>query len=45
MQITGAIGGAGAVWTAPAKSLTVWLTQRRSDLTIEVTSPTVAASR
>ena len=34
-----AVAGAGALWAALARSLSVWLTQRRSDLTVRVTVP------
>ena len=39
VQCSAALAGAGAVWAALAKSLSVWLVQRRSDLTITVTGP------
>jgi Effector Associated Constant Component 1 len=37
VQVTATAVGASAVWTALAKSLTVWLTQRRSDVTVTIT--------
>jgi hypothetical protein len=50
IQAGAAMAGAGAMWVALARSLSVWLVQRRSDLTITVTGPTgrkvtVAAKR
>lgn len=39
IQGSAALAGASAVWAALAKSLSVWLVQRRSDLTITVTGP------
>jgi hypothetical protein len=39
VQVGAALAGASAVWAALAKSLSVWLVQRRSDLTITVTGP------
>ncbi len=39
VQVSAALAGAGAVWAALARSLSVWLVQRRSDLTITVTGP------
>jgi hypothetical protein len=39
VQIGAAMAGAGALWAAVARSLSVWLTQRRSDITITVTAP------
>ena len=37
VQVAATAVGAGAVWTALAKSLTVWLTQRRSDVSLTIT--------
>jgi hypothetical protein len=50
VQLAATAGGAGALWAALAKSLSVWLTQRRSDVTVTVTGPdkrkvTVSAHR
>ena len=39
VQVSAALAGASAIWAALAKSLSVWLVQRRSDLTITVTGP------
>ena len=39
VQVSAALAGASAVWAALAKSLSVWLVQRRSDLTVTVTGP------
>jgi hypothetical protein len=39
IQVSAALAGAGAVWAAPARPLSVWLVQRRSDVTITVTGP------
>lgn len=39
IQVSAVLAGAGAVWAALARSLSVWLVQRRSDLTITVTGP------
>ena len=39
IQVGAVLAGASAVWAAVAKSLSVWLVQRRSDLTITVTGP------
>jgi hypothetical protein len=50
VQASAALAGASALWIALARSLTVWLVQRRSDVTITVTGPSgrtvsVSASR
>jgi len=37
--VVSAVVGAGVVWAALAKTLAVWLVQRRSDVTITVTGP------
>ena len=37
IQVAAAAGGATAVWAALARSLSVWLTQRRSDVSLTVT--------
>ncbi len=37
VQVSASFAGAGAVWATLAKSLAVWLMQRRSDITITVT--------
>lgn len=39
VEISAALAGASAVWAALSKSLSVWLVQRRSDVTITVTGP------
>jgi len=39
VQVAATAAGATAVWAALAKSLTVWLTQRRSDVEITVNGP------
>ncbi|MFG1915672.1 hypothetical protein [Micromonospora sp. NPDC048898] len=39
IQLGAATAGAGAVSAAVARSVTVWLTQRRADITITVTGP------
>jgi len=39
IQVAAAMAGAGALWAAVARSLSVWLTQRRSDITVKVTRP------
>lgn len=37
VQATAAVVGGGALWAALASSITAWLSQRRSDVTITVT--------
>jgi len=39
VQAAATMAGAGALWAALARSLSVWLTQRRSDITVKVTGP------
>ncbi|MFC6016636.1 hypothetical protein ACFP2T_10530 [Plantactinospora solaniradicis] len=39
VQAAAAMAGAGALWAALSRSLAVWLTQRRSDITVTVTGP------
>lgn len=39
IEVSAVLAGASAVWATLAKSLSVWLVQRRSDLTITVTGP------
>ena len=39
VQVAATAAGATAVWAALARSLTVWLTQRRSDLSVTITGP------
>lgn len=39
VQVAATVTGASVVWAALAKSLTVWLMQRRSDVKIEVIGP------
>jgi hypothetical protein len=39
VQVATAMAGAGALWAALSRSLSVWLTQRRSDITVKVTGP------
>jgi hypothetical protein len=43
VQAGAALAGAGAMWAALARSLTVWLSQRRCDLTVRVTGRLFAA--
>jgi hypothetical protein len=48
--VVGAVVGAGAVWAALARTVAIWLVQRRSDVTITVTGPdgrkaTISAKR
>jgi hypothetical protein len=50
VQVAATLAGAGAIWSALSRSLTAWLTQRRSDLRITVTGSdgrkvTLTASR
>jgi hypothetical protein len=35
--VVSAVVGAGAVWAALAKTMSIWLVQRRSDVTIRIT--------
>jgi tetratricopeptide (TPR) repeat protein len=37
--VVSAVVGAGALWAALAKTISIWLVQRRSDVTITVTGP------
>jgi Effector Associated Constant Component 1 len=39
VQAAATMAGAGALWVALSRSLSVWLTQRRSDITVKVTGP------
>lgn len=39
VEVASALAGAGAVWAALAKSLSDWLAQRRSDVSVEITLP------
>jgi uncharacterized protein YajQ (UPF0234 family) len=39
VQVASTVAGASAVWAALAKSLSDWLKQRRSDVSIEITLP------
>jgi hypothetical protein len=39
VQAAATVAGAGALWAALSRSLSVWLTQRRSDITVKVTGP------
>jgi hypothetical protein len=39
LQVGVATVGASALWAAFARSLSTWLVQRRSDLTVSVTGP------
>lgn len=50
VQLAATAAGAGALWAALAKSLSIWLTQRRSDVTVTIVGPdkrkvTVSAQR
>jgi hypothetical protein len=37
--VVSAVVGAGAVWATLARTLSIWLVQRRSDVTITITGP------
>jgi Effector Associated Constant Component 1 len=39
VQVVAAVAGASTVWAALARSLSVWLTQRRGEVSITVTGP------
>jgi hypothetical protein len=39
VQTAATVAGAGALWAALSRSLSVWLTQRRSDITVKVIGP------
>jgi len=39
LQLGVATVGAGTIWAALARSISTWLVQRRSDLTVSVTGP------
>jgi hypothetical protein len=39
VQVAATVAGAGAVWAALARSVSVWLVQRRSDVSVTITGP------